>query len=115
MLRVFDRRLRGCVAHAGECLTQSDCPNGTVCITGDHGTMWGVGRCMTACDCSNCGNCDASDFSSYGTEYCGATEGSTEPTIACHAPCPGSGGCIPFGSVSVCWNIEGCFDAGDPP
>lgn len=103
----------GCLVQAGQCETQNDCPDGTVCITGDHGTTWSIGICMAACDCSNCGNCDPEDFAPSGTNYCGASPGSRVATQSCHAPCPDGGGCIPFGDVSVCWPIEGCYDAGE--
>jgi hypothetical protein len=103
-----------CASRAGECHDTSECPTGSVCITGDHGEAWPIGRCFGSCDCSNCGTCATSDFTSYGTRYCGAPLGATSATTACHEPCPGAQGCIPLVGGSVCWPIEGCYDSGDP-
>jgi hypothetical protein len=86
------------------------CAIGTTCVPEAHGMALNV--CVVTCDCTNCGTCDISMFTSSEQAVCGATSGNT-PTKACNMPCPSAGdGCIPY-SPGICWPLEGCFSG--PP
>jgi hypothetical protein len=89
------------------CATVTCGPN-QACVPYAHGQA--LGACVDTCDCSNCGNCGGDNADGRWDdmqEYCG-NRASSPATMACNRPCSG-GGCIPFGSVSICWPLEGCF------
>jgi len=85
------------------------CPIGTACVTEAHGMPLGV--CVPTCDCTNCGNCAAQNFSGGAQQLtCG---GMNPPQKACNSPCPNpSDGCIPY-DPPICWPLEGCLSG--PP
>lgn len=85
------------------------CAAGEACVPYAHGQP--LGACVATCDCSNCGNCGGDNADSRWNdqqEYCG-NRASSPATMACNNPCQGGMGCIPFGSVNICWPLEGCF------
>jgi hypothetical protein len=86
------------------------CASDEVCVPYAHGAP--LGACVSTCDCSNCGNCGGDNADGRWSdmqEYCG-NRAASPATIACNKPCAGAGiGCIPFGSTSICWPLEGCF------
>ncbi len=94
---------------SGDPCASVTCAAGEACVPYAHGQP--LGACVATCDCTNCGNCggDNSDRRwDDQQEYCG-NRASSPATIACNNPCQGGMGCIPFGSVSICWPLEGCF------
>ena len=94
---------------ADPCATVT-CAAGEACVPFAHGQA--LGACVPTCDCSNCGNCGGDNADRRWDdqqEYCG-NRASSPATTACNRPCEGGGmGCIPFGSVNICWPLEGCF------
>jgi len=84
------------------------CGTDEVCVPYAHNKPLGV--CVSTCDCNNCGNCGGDNSDGRWDdmqEYCG-NPGASPATMACTRPCNG-GGCIPFGSTSICWPMQGCF------
>ena len=102
---------------SGGCLTApcsvQPCPLETTCL--DSLLDGAPSACVVTCDCSNCGNCDASDFADSAVRdpvrSCGNDWGA--PTIACNRPCPSAGdGCLPLApGVGICVPSQGCFSA----
>jgi hypothetical protein len=85
------------------------CPTGTICLGTDH--QVGVYVCAAACDCSNCGTCDPSQFTGF-SRACGSN--GNNPVTVCKSPCAhASDGCLPYGANSFCFANEGCVSA--PP
>ncbi len=76
-----------------------------VCVPEAHCQPYGI--CMSRCDCSNCPNCEISDFTTTVQQYCGGGQ-SGPATMECNDPCPPGEGCLPY-NEPFCWPMQGCF------